>query len=96
MHYLRLKLALNAQKLQVWPHAGKVGLREHNIQNGRTDIHVFDQWCHLATVRDEAELEDALSSKKTLAFDLDTYRLLLKYLIPSAISDLELIRFKQD
>ena len=96
LHYLRLKLALNAQKLQVWPHAGKVGLREHNIQNGRTDIHVFDQWCHLATVRDEAELEDALSSKKTLAFDLDTYRLLLKYLIPSAISDLELIRFKQD
>jgi DNA polymerase-3 subunit epsilon len=79
-HYLRLQLALNAQKLQVWPHAGPVGLREHNPHTGRTDIHIFDQWCHLATVQDEAELEDALTSRRTLAFDLDTYRLLIKHL----------------
>ena len=94
LHYLRLQLALNAQKLQVWPHAGKVGLREHNAQSGRSDIHIFDQWCHLATVRDEAELEQALNSQQTLAFDLDTYRLLLKHLAPSAASGLALIKFK--
>jgi DNA polymerase-3 subunit epsilon len=80
LHYLRLQLALNAQKLQVWPHTGPVGLREHNPRTGRTDIHIFDQWCHLATVQDESELEDALTSRRTLAFDLDTYRLLIKHL----------------
>jgi DNA polymerase-3 subunit epsilon len=80
LHYLRLQLALAQQKLQVWPHAGKVGLREHNTRTGRTDIHIFDQWCHLATVQDETELADALTSNQTLAFDLDTYRLLIKHL----------------
>ena len=49
----------------------------------RDSIHVFDQWCHLATVHNEAELEAALQSRQTLAFDLDSYRLLLKHLLPS-------------
>jgi DNA polymerase-3 subunit epsilon len=81
LHYLRLQLALNANKLQVWPHPGRVGLREYNPQTQRTDIHLFDQWCHLATVHDAAELTDALSTRRsTLAFDLDTYRLALKHL----------------
>ena len=80
-HRLRLQLALQGQRLQVWPHQGAVGLREHNEQTGRTDIHVFDQWCHLATVHDEAELAEALSTRHLLAFDLDTYRLALKHLV---------------
>ncbi len=93
-HFLRLKLALVQQQLQVWPHPGKVGLREYNAKSGRTDIHLFDQWCHLATVHDEAELEDALTvSSPTLAFDLDTYRLLLKYLSGARKPGTELIRF---
>jgi DNA polymerase-3 subunit epsilon len=93
LHYLRLQLALSQQKLQVWPHAGKVGLREHNERTGRTDIHIFDQWCHLATVQDEAELEDALTSRRTLAFDLDTYRLLIKHLLTPQKTGLELLTF---
>jgi DNA polymerase-3 subunit epsilon len=80
-HRLRVQLALQGQRLQVWPHKGAVGLREHNAQTGRTDIHVFDQWCHLATVHDEAELEEALTTRHLLAFDLDTYRLALKHLV---------------
>lgn len=93
LHYLRLQLALDQQKLRLWPYAGKIGLREHNSQTGRTDIHLFDQWCHLATVHDEAELEQALSSSATLAFDLDTYRLLVKRLLLPAKMGPELIRF---
>ncbi len=80
LHHLRLKLALQQQQLRVWPHAGKIGLREYNAKTGRSDLHVFDQWCHLATVQGEAELEEALASNIALAFDLDTYRLLLKHL----------------
>jgi DNA polymerase-3 subunit epsilon len=80
LHHLRLKLALKQQQLRVWPHAGKIGLHEHNAPTGRTDMHVFDQWCHLATVQNEAELAEVVSSSTRLAFDLDTYRLLVKHL----------------
>lgn len=93
-HYLRLKLALTQQQLHVWPHPGMVGLREYNAGTGRTDIHLFDQWCHLATVHDEAELDEALTaSVPTLAFDLDTYRLLIKHLTGPGKPGVELIRF---
>ena len=90
LHHLRLKLALSQQQLRVWPHAGKIGLREHNAHTGRTDMHVFDQWCHLATVQNDAELDDILSANTSLAFDLDTYRLLLKHLAAPHKAGLEL------
>ena len=78
LHHLRLTMALAQHKLHVWPYRGKIGLREHNAASGRTDIHLFDQWCHLATVHDDSDLTEALTSRQVLAFDLDTYRLLLK------------------
>jgi DNA polymerase-3 subunit epsilon len=80
LHHLRLKLALQQQQLRVWPYAGKIGLREYDTKTGRSEMHVFDQWCHLATVQNETELDDATNTNSPLAFDLDTYRLLLKHL----------------
>lgn len=90
-HYLRLQLALAPQKLQVWPYAGKIGWREYDAGSGRTDIHLFDQWCHLATVHDAAELAETLGSSRTLVFDLDTYRLLLKRITAPGKGKIELI-----
>jgi DNA polymerase III subunit epsilon len=90
LHHLRLKLALKQQQLHVWPYAGKIGLREYNTGTGRTDMHVFDQWCHLATVQNEADLDDVVSSSRPLAFDLDTYRLLLKHLAAPHKAGMEL------
>ncbi|NCP53925.1 MAG: DNA polymerase III subunit epsilon, partial [Rhodoferax sp.] len=82
-HHLRLQMALVADKLRVWPFDGPVGLREQNQQTGRSEVHVFDQWCHLATVQSDSELADALQTRAdVLAFDLDSYRLALKYLLP--------------
>jgi DNA polymerase III subunit epsilon len=86
LHHLRLQLALAAQQLHVWPYPGKIGLREHSASTERSELHVFDHWCHLGTVRDDAELEHTLSADSTLAFDLDTYRLLLKYLAKPSLS----------
>ena len=92
-HYQRLQLALSTQKLQVWPYAGKIGLREHNPKTDRSDIHIFEQWSHLTTVHHEAELDEALRSRSALAFDLDTYRLLLKHLLVPGKTSAELIQF---
>lgn len=80
-HHLRLKLAFATQRLKAWPFTGKVGLREHDATTGRTDIHVFDQWRHLATVQNESDLADVVQSRRFLAFDLDSYRLLVKRLL---------------
>lgn len=90
LHHLRLKLALKQQQLRVWPHPGKIGLREYNAQTGRSEMHIFDQWCHLATVQNEAELDDIVTANTSLAFDLDTYRLLLKHLAAPHKAGLEL------
>ena len=93
-HHLRLQMALAGNKLQVWPFAGKVGLREHNARSGRTDIHLFDQWCHLATVHSDEDLQDALHSRtEPLAFNLDTYRLALKHLLGPGKGLLKLLEF---
>jgi DNA polymerase III subunit epsilon len=86
LHHLRVQIALAAQKLQVWPYPGKVGLREYSAGTERSELHVFDQWCHLGTVRDDAELEHTLCAHSALAFDLDTYHLLVKYLAQPGIS----------
>lgn len=81
LHRVRLQMAMAQHRLQAWPHPGRVGVREHHAQSGRTDIHVFDRWCHVATVQSEDGLDDIQSSRQpVLAFDLDTYRLLVKRL----------------
>ena len=80
LHRVRLQIALAAQRLQAWPHPGRVGLREHHANTGRTDIHVFDHWCHVATVHNDEDLAEAAYTRQPLAFDLDTYRLLVKRL----------------
>jgi DNA polymerase-3 subunit epsilon len=80
LHHVRLQLALGQQRLQAWPHPGRVAIREYQEHSGRTDIHVFEQWCHIATVSDPAELEALSQTRQALAFDLDTYRLLQKRL----------------
>ncbi len=94
-HHLRLQMALVADKLRVWPFVGRVGLREHNPRSGRTDIHVFDQWCHLATAHSDDDLADVLQARPTaLAFDLDSYKLALKYLVPAGKSGVTLIHLE--
>ncbi|MDO8320041.1 exonuclease domain-containing protein [Rhodoferax sp.] len=93
-HHLRLQMALVGNKLQVWPFAGKVGLREHNPHTGRTDIHLFDQWCHLTTVHSDEDLHEALHSRtEPLAFNLDSYRLALKHLLVPGQGQLKLLKF---
>jgi len=92
-HLLRVRLALAAHKLQDWPFAGPVGLREHDASSGHTDIHVFDHWCHLATVQDEAALHEVLCSRRPMRFDIDTYGLLRKRLAGTGMGSASLIRF---
>jgi DNA polymerase III subunit epsilon len=80
LHYLRLKQALLPLKLKSWPYPGRIGIREYNASSGRSEVHVFDYWCHLGTVDNEAGLDDVPGTRLSRKFDLDTYKLLLKTL----------------
>ncbi len=82
-HALRAQAALAGERLRAWPFEGAVGVRETSADGRRTEIHVFEQWRHLGTVRDELELDELLRSRRDdpgFGFDLDTYRLLLSHL----------------
>jgi DNA polymerase-3 subunit epsilon len=80
LHYLRLKLALVPLRLKDWPYPGKIGIREQDAVSGRTQLHIFEYWCHIKTVEDENELEDVLTSRSYPDFNLDTYKLLQRTL----------------
>lgn len=80
LHYLKLKQALIGLRLKSWPYKGRIGIREIDKVTGKTQIQVFEQWCHLTTVEDEIQMDEAKQSRFEYNFDLDTYKLLNKYL----------------
>lgn len=80
VHHLRLMQALSKHRLKSWPYANKISIKEHCNYTNKTEIHVFDQWCHLGSVDNEADYEALMQTKTIFAFDLDTYKIILKTL----------------
>lgn len=80
LHFLRAKQALHSLKLKSWPFKGKIAIKEFNAKNQKLELHVFDQWRFLHTVKNEIDMYDLKESKQILAFDLDTYHLLSRYI----------------
>jgi DNA polymerase-3 subunit epsilon len=85
LHNTRLLLALSSLKLKAWPFPGRIALRERDPRGGNpgfgraADIHVVEHWTYLGTARTEEELA-ALSAKDVRpAFDVDVYRILMRY-----------------
>jgi DNA polymerase III subunit epsilon len=85
LHNTRLQLALSSLKLKSWPFPGRVALRERDSRGGMpeyrqsADLHVVDHWTYLGTARTEEELADLGSRESGAAFDVDVYRILVRY-----------------
>ncbi len=85
LHNTRLQLALSSLKLKTWPFPGRVALRERDSRGGMseymqgTDLHVVDHWTYLGTARTEEELAELGSRESSAAFDVDVYRILVRY-----------------
>ena len=72
-HRLRLIAALQPLRMQAWPYAGPIALKEGD------DCHVIDAWAYLGTAHSEADAwELALSRKQN--FDRDVYQILKRRL----------------
>lgn len=80
IHALRLQQALISLRLKSWPYPGKIAIQEVHPHTLKTQLHIFEQWCHLGSVEDEHALHEIQSSVHTLSFDLDSYKLLNKQL----------------
>jgi DNA polymerase-3 subunit epsilon len=85
LHNTRLQLALSPLKLKAWPFPGRIALREHDPRGGTpefmraTDLHVVDRWAYLGTARNEEELAVLSAKDAFVAFDVDVYRILVRY-----------------
>ena len=80
LHNTRLLAALAKLKLRSWPFPGPVGIKEVSPLQDLTEIHVIDHWCHLGTADNDQRLWDILSERSPLTFDLDSYKLLVRFL----------------
>lgn len=78
-HAVRLMRAFSGLRMQAWPFRGRIGVRETDASGGRSEVHVLDRWCYLGTARSEEELREINSGAKPV-FDLDTYRVLARFL----------------
>jgi DNA polymerase-3 subunit epsilon len=80
-HAARLAAAIAVLRVRAWPFPGRIGIRETSSDGERCDMHVLDQWCHLGTVSSEEELRDLQEGSLRPLFDLDTYKILTRYLL---------------
>ena len=87
-HALRLAPALARLRMRPWPFKGRIGVRERGTAGEQ--LIVLDRWCYLGTVRSEAELEELAEHRPQPVFDLDTYRILSRFL-GSARRDYEVV-----
>ncbi len=71
-------MALVRHKLRSWPFRGRIAVRERDWR-GMEEMHVFDRWRYLGTVSSGESL-DELPGTASREFDLDSYRILCKYL----------------
>jgi len=92
-HAVRLSEALAKLKLQSWQWDGAIGVYETHPQGWR-EMHVINNWCYLGSVRDESDLYDAELLDQRPAFDMDTYKLLVRHLYRSAT--LAIVPLKSD
>jgi len=76
-HDLRLGVALAMLRIEPWPLAARVGLREGAGEHAA--VHVFDRWRFVTSARDPAALAAAWDAP-VRAFDLDVYKILRRAL----------------
>jgi DNA polymerase-3 subunit epsilon len=78
LHAARARMALLRHKLRSWPFRGRIAVRERDWR-GMEEMHVFDRWRYLGTVSSDESL-DELPGTASREFDLDSYRILCRYL----------------
>ena len=83
-HAARLRELLEPRRVLAWPYAGAVALIERDEAGTREELHVFDRWCWLGTVRSH-EAAAQLAAVAPRVFDADAYRIMHRALSPAGV-----------
>lgn len=59
---LRVKMALAHYKNKIWPYKGPIGIKEHCPIQGKSQIHIIDQWHYLGTANNESDIFEIVNS----------------------------------
>src|SRR5258706_1773714 len=78
-HSMRLLQAFHALRTRDWPHAGPIGIRQHDDMTGRTEIHVLDRWRHLGTPDADPDLQEILQTRADTPLAAAIFKLLVQY-----------------
>jgi DNA polymerase-3 subunit epsilon len=79
-HSIRAVQALTKLRLKPWPYRGRIAVRERDPYSDRIELHVIERWRHLGTAHSEPELHELALVASDAAFDLDTYKALVRVL----------------
>ncbi len=83
LHRTRVQLALSSLKIKSWPFPGRIALRERGraAPDGTlgAELHVLDHWTYLGSARSAEELDAFRSQRSSVGFDVDVYKILLRY-----------------
>ncbi|MGZ5675103.1 MAG: exonuclease domain-containing protein [Usitatibacter sp.] len=93
-HNLRLATALAPYRVNDWPWAGRIVIRERHPDGRFEEAHVFERWCHLGTARSEQELDDLAQARVQIDFDPDIYKIVQSFVAkkPRAVMPLDAAR----
>jgi DNA polymerase-3 subunit epsilon len=91
LHDARLRIALASLRLKPWPFPGAIGIRERGPPGEGSVLHVVDQWRHLGTATDEAEVAALLERAAGATFDPDSYRIIARCLERAGPRDLVML-----
>ena len=86
LHNMRTQLALSALKIKSWPFPGRIAVHERHSSgfaadgSREADVHVLEDWSYLGTARSSDELEALNTAQAPRGFDVDVYRILVRYL----------------
>lgn len=74
--------AFSKSKLKPWPFNGPIMIKEKNDDEGIEEGFLLDKWCYLGKAKINAELRiNNAEGEDNLSFDLDTYKILSRYLL---------------
>jgi DNA polymerase III subunit epsilon len=85
LHNMRVQMALSGLKIKSWPFPGRIALRERGFSGFSADgtlgaeFHVLDHWMYLGSARSEEDLAALSVRRAYAAFDVNVYKILLRY-----------------
>jgi DNA polymerase III subunit epsilon len=76
---MRFLHAFSHRKIKPWPFRGPILIDERNPFDGKIDTFIIDKWCYVGSVSRDHEENVKKNALQIQQFDLDIYKILMRY-----------------